>query len=124
MRSLKIILLLLALNCRSVPIEEVRYIPSSTNGCSSFFGKERIACINELLKELESIKNSQPIIKVISEERISDSKIRIVKETCHSKNLCFRTEQEIYSPSFYSEIKYILLVALPSVALGIILTGI
>lgn len=122
MRSIKIILLLLLLNCRTLPVEEPIYSPSNTIGCSKESGRERINCINSLLQELENIKNSQPQITIISKERLNDSTVRIKKQICHSPSLCFNTTQDLYSPTLWSEIKYALLISLPSVALGIIIT--
>lgn len=122
MQYIKIILLLLLLNCRSIPIEEPLYSPSNTIGCSGEIGKKRIDCINSLLQELENIKNSQPQIIVLSKERLNDTTIRIKKRICHSQSLCFETLQDLYSPTLWSEIKHGLLISLPSIALGIIIT--
>jgi hypothetical protein len=110
------------LNCKSAPVEEVRYIPSKTFGCSNYIGKERINCINGLLSELEGIKNSDPVVKILSRERKNDKIVIVKKEICHSQ-LCFNIEQEIYDPSFWYEIKYVLTISIPSIGLGIILVS-
>ena len=120
MRFFKIILLLILLNCKSVPVEGVRYYPPQTFGCSSYIGKERITCINGLLSELEGIKNSTPVVKILSRERKNDTVVIVKKQICHSQ-LCFDIEQEVYDPSFWYEIKYVLTISIPSVGLGIIL---
>lgn len=115
-----IFFLLLLSNCISQQVEEVKFYPSPGIGCSHYSGKDRIKCINELLKELEEIHNTPPKIEIISKTRKNDDIVIIKKRYSHGSRISWESESEVIDRSLIGEVKYVTLIVLPSVIFGFV----
>lgn len=118
-----ITILLFTISCSSFSRTEqsVSYSPSADIGCSGYIGKNRISCINELLKELEEIKNGDLSIEIVKEERIDEDTVRVTKKIKISKHLSYEARQDVYDPSLAGKIKKFFLISLPSFLIGFVL---
>jgi hypothetical protein len=96
-------------NCSSLPEKPPTRepIPDFEIGCQKFRGTERNRCIQNLLKELEDLRNpDREILKTeISRERYSEYWVRVETRYCLSSDLCFVDSNYEYKPTFMAKMK-------------------
>ena len=92
------------LNCLSPQPTEKQISPNFKSGCSEFKGANRTKCIQDLLSELESLRNpNNKIEKTITETRHDSNWILVETKFCPSENLCWTDYRYEYRPSFWGK---------------------
>ncbi|NCN09660.1 MAG: hypothetical protein GW938_07430 [Leptospira sp.] len=109
-----------SVNCLTTPKPTEKLVtPNFTNGCSEYKGSNRTKCIQELLTELEYLRDPKnPIAKTVVETRYDSYWVLVETEYCPSKNFCWLDPQYVYKPSLYIKIRDYSIVGLMGLVFG------
>ncbi|TGM05957.1 hypothetical protein EHQ76_06735 [Leptospira barantonii] len=123
MRFLFIFLLssFFTLNCASFskPNEHKSPAPVRESGCAKYNGALWFECIEGLHARWEKIESSEAVVTLLSDTREGEF-IRKKKRICWSEYFCHTYDQITYSPSYLQRIWGTLVIAIPSLAIGVL----
>ncbi|PJZ29113.1 hypothetical protein CH370_19910 [Leptospira kmetyi] len=109
------------LNCASFskPNETKSPEPVRQSGCAKYKGSLWFECLERLHARWEKIESSEAIVTLLSETREAEF-IRKKKRICWSEYFCHTYDQVTYSPSYIQRVWETLVIAIPSLAIGVL----
>ncbi len=111
----------IALNCSSFTKQQETFTPSPVRetGCAKFKGGLWFQCLEGLHARWEKIESSKAVVTLLSETREGEF-IRKKKRICWSEYFCHTYDQVTYSPSYFQKVLGTLEIAIPSLAIGVL----